>query len=113
MAFWTYILRCGDGSYYTGHTDDLDRRIGQHQAGGYCDFTSRRRLVTLAWSQQFGTREEALSAELAVKKWSRAKKEALMQGDWARLSFLAKPPADRVSSSLDTTDDLPHAGLST
>jgi len=113
MAFWTYILRCADGSCYTGHTDDLDRRIGQHQAGGYCDFTSRRRPIMLAWSQPFGTREEAPSAELAVKKWSRAKKEALMQGDWARLSFLAKPPADRISSSLGATDDGPHVGRST
>ncbi|MBO9576215.1 MAG: GIY-YIG nuclease family protein [Sphingobium sp.] len=102
MAFWTYILRCADGSYYTGHTDDLERRVSEHQTGGFCDFTSRRRPVDLAWSQDFSSREEALSAELIVKRWSRAKKEAMIAGDWAALSFFAKPPAERVSTSLDT-----------
>jgi len=95
MAFWTYILRCADGSYYTGHTDDLDRRIGEHQTGSYCDFTSRRRSVMLAWFETFGTREEALSAELTIKKWSRAKKDALIREDWTDLSFFARPPAER------------------
>ena len=49
MAFWTYILRCADGKYYTGHTDDLERRMGEHAHGGYCSFTSKRRPVTLVW----------------------------------------------------------------
>jgi len=102
MTFWTYILRCADGSFYTGHTDHLERRIGEHQAGGFCDFTGRRRPVSLVWSQEFGTRDEALSAELTIKKWSRAKKQALIAGDWAALSFFARPPAERVSTSLDT-----------
>jgi predicted GIY-YIG superfamily endonuclease len=102
MAFWTYILRCTDGSYYTGHTEDLDRRIAEHHTGGFCDFTTRRRPVSLVWSEQFGTREEALSAEFTIKKWSRAKKEALARGDWAALSLFARPPAERVSTSLDT-----------
>jgi putative endonuclease len=102
MAFWVYILRCVDGRYYTGHTDDLERRIGEHQTGGYCEFTSRRRPIQLAWSQEFGTRDEALSAELIVKKWSRAKKEAFMVSDWVALSHFARPPAERVSTLLDT-----------
>jgi putative endonuclease len=102
MAFWTYILKCADGRYYTGHTDDLDRRIGEHQTGGYCDFTSRRRPVTLIWAQDFGARIEALEAERRIGKWSRAKKEALAAGDWQRLGYYAKPPAERISTSLDT-----------
>ena len=73
MAFWCYILRCADGKYYTGHTDDLERRIAEHMHGGYCDFTSRRLPVELIWAADFPTREEALSSELRVKKWSRAK----------------------------------------
>jgi predicted GIY-YIG superfamily endonuclease len=105
MAFWTYILRCADGRYYTGHTDDLERRIAEHQTGGYCDFTARRRPITLIWSQDFNSRDEALGAELIVKKWSRAKKEALAQSDWAALSFFAQPPAERVSTSLDTNGE--------
>ena len=102
MAFWAYILRCSDGLYYTGHTDDLERRIAEHTVGGYCDFTSRRLPVELIWASDFPTRYEALDAELKIKKWSRAKKEALAASDWQRLSFYARPPRERVSTSLDT-----------
>lgn len=98
MAFWVYILKCSDGRYYTGHTDNLDRRVAEHQAGGYCDFTSRRRPVTLVWSEYFQTRIEALEAEQRIKPWSRAKKEALIQGDRDALSFYAKPPKERPST---------------
>jgi putative endonuclease len=102
LAFWVYILRCSDGRYYTGQTDNLEYRLAQHQAGGYCDFTSRRRPVQLMWSQDFTTRIEALEAELRVKPWSRAKKEALIRGDWAAISFYARPPKERPSTSLGT-----------
>ena len=88
--FWTYILRCSDGSYYTGHTDDLDRRMAQHQAGEIEGYTQSRRPTELMWSQPFPTREEALNAELRLKDWSRAKKEALFREDWAALSAAAK-----------------------
>ena len=102
MTFWTYILRCADGKYYTGHTDDLERRIAQHHHGGFSDFTTKRRPISMIWCQEFSTRAEALSSELAVKKWSRAKKEALAASDWDRLSYFARPPSERVSTSLDT-----------
>jgi predicted GIY-YIG superfamily endonuclease len=102
MAFWAYILRCADGSFYTGHTDNLDARIGQHLTGGYCDYTPRRLPIELAWAQDFSSRIEALEAERRVKKWSRAKKEALIAGDWNMVSYYARPPRERVSTSLDT-----------
>jgi len=102
MVFWTYILRCADGKYYTGHTDDLERRYAEHLHGGYCTFTSKRRPVELVWCGEFPTRYEALDCEIKVGKWSRAKKEALMAGDWPRLSWYARPPRERVSTSLDT-----------
>ena len=109
MAFWCYILRCSDGKYYTGHTDDLERRIAEHHHGGFCTFTSKRRPVELIWTDSFPSRYEALQAEMQVKKWSRAKKEALAAGDWHRVSELAMPPRERlkrmrkrVSTSLDT-----------
>lgn len=102
MPFWCYILKCADGKHYTGHTDNLERRIAEHHHGGYCRFTSKRRPVSLIWAQEFATRYEALSSELVVKKWSRAKKEALAAQDWARLSRFAKPPRERVSTALDT-----------
>ena len=101
MAFWAYMLKCADGRYYTGHTDCLERRIGQHQAGGHCKFTSTRRPVQLVWSEYFPTRLEALEAERIVGGWSRAK-EALIAGDWKRIGYFAKPPRERISTSLDT-----------
>ncbi|HEU4961922.1 MAG TPA: GIY-YIG nuclease family protein [Sphingomonas sp.] len=101
MAFWTYILRCADGRFYTGHTDNLERRVGEHQIGGLCDFTSRRRPVQLVWSQDSPSRIEALEAERIVGGWSRAKKEALIAGDWGRVSFFARPPHERFSTSLE------------
>mgnify|MGYP003628724591 FL=1 len=105
MAFWTYMLLCADGKFYTGHTDDLERRVAEHGSGGYCKFTSERRPVELVWSETFPTREEALSAELTVKKWSQAKKRALIEGDWKKLSYFAKPPQERLSTSLETNGE--------
>lgn len=91
MTFWVYILRCADGSYYTGHTDNLEKRIGQHESGAIPScYTFKRRPLQLVFSQDCATREEALSAEQQIKGWSRKKKEAMMQGDWAEVSRLAK-----------------------
>ena len=91
MAFWVYILHCADGSYYTGHTDSLEKRIGEHTTGAIdgC-YTFKRRPVELVFSQEFKTREEALSSEQQIKGWSRKKKEAMMRGDWAEVSRLAR-----------------------
>jgi predicted GIY-YIG superfamily endonuclease len=105
LAFWAYILRCADERYYTGHTDNLEVRVAQHQAGGYSDFTSRRRPVRLVWSQEFPTRIEALEAERRIKPWSRAKKEALIRGDWAALKHFSRPPKERPSTSLGTNGE--------
>ena len=88
--FWVYILLCNDGSYYTGHTDELEQRIAQHESGAIrgC-FTFKRRPVTLVYSQEFFTREEALTAEMQIKGWGRKKKEAMIRGDWVEVSRLA------------------------
>lgn len=90
MSFWVYILRCADNSYYAGHTDNLEMRISEHQSGICGGYTATRLPVELVWQQQCATRDEALSAELQIKGWSRAKKEALMRGDWENISALAK-----------------------
>ena len=90
MAFYAYILRCADRSYYTGHTDNLEARLAQHERGTLPCYTHDRRPVTLAWCEAFPTREEALAAERRIKGWSRAKKEALIAGDWQRISMLAR-----------------------
>ena len=97
MAFYTYILQCADRSYYTGHTDDLERRIAQHQCGALRGYTYDRRPVELMWVEEFQTREEALSNEIRIKNWSRAKKEALITRDWDRLKLFSRPPGERCS----------------
>ena len=87
-----YMLRCSDGSYYTGHTDDLETRVHLHATGGIRScYTFSRRPVSVVFSQEFVTREEALAAERQIKGWSRKKKEAMIAGDWVEVSRLAKP----------------------
>lgn len=90
MPFHAYLLRCNDGSYYAGHTDNLEQRIAQHDAGALGGYTAARRPVELVWSEGFATREEAFAAERRIKGWSRAKKEALIAGDWDRLQALPR-----------------------
>ena len=104
MAFWTYILLCADELYYTGHTDNLEVRIGQHQSGQIEGFTSSRLPVRLMWSQDFATRYEALDAEMRIKKGSRAKKEALIRGDWKAVNHFAKPPKERPCSPFASSE---------
>ena len=90
MAFYAYLLRCNDGSYYAGHSDDLEVRIAQHQTGAMGGYTAKRLPVPLAWSDSFPTRDEAFAAERRIKGWSRAKKEALIAGDWDLISRLSR-----------------------
>ena len=89
VDFWVYILRCSDGSYYTGHTDNLEKRVGEHQAGEIVGYTSIRRPLTLVFAERFESREDAISRERQVKGWGRQKKEALIRGDWQEISRLA------------------------
>jgi tRNA/rRNA methyltransferase len=100
VSFWTYVLRCVDGSYYVGHTDDLAARIGAHQSGLIKRYTQTRRPVTYVWSQEFAERDEAFRAERQIKGWSRAKKEALIRGDWDAVQLLSRKLFLR--SSFDT-----------
>ena len=100
MSFWIYILRCSDGTYYTGHTDDLERRIAQHQMGALPGYTHDRRPVELVFSETFTDRIDALERERQVKDWSRKKKEALIRGDWNAVSDAARS-RPRVSTTLD------------
>ncbi len=90
MSFFAYLLRCNDGSYYAGHTDNLNLRLAQHETGSFGGYAAERRPVTLVWSESFPTRDEALAAERRIKGWSRAKKEALIAGDWDRITQLAR-----------------------
>jgi predicted GIY-YIG superfamily endonuclease len=88
--FFVYMLRCRGGSFYVGHTDELERRLAQHQDGSCGGHTAGKRPVRLVWFAEVPTREEALALEFQLKGWSRAKKEALIARDWALLKLLAR-----------------------
>lgn len=86
-----YTLRCADGAYYVGIArEDLLRRVHEHRTGAYAGYTSRRRPVELVWAAEFPRFDEAIAFERQVKGWSRAKKEALIRGDFEDLSRLAR-----------------------
>jgi tRNA/rRNA methyltransferase len=99
VDFYTYMLRCADGHYYIGHTDDLDSRIAQHQRGEIPGYTEKRRPVSLVWSERFPERDQAFAAERQIKGWSRAKKEALIRGDWEALRALSSRVVLRDAAS--------------
>src|SRR5207248_7373162 len=88
---YLYIVRCADGSYYAGTTRaSLELRIAQHNDGTFGGHTSTRRPVVLVYHQEFDRISDAIAAERRVKGWTRAKKEALIRSDFARLRMLAR-----------------------
>ena len=78
---YTYILRCGDGSLYTGWTNHLNKRVADHNAGRGAKYTKAHRPVELAYYEIFETKEEAMKRECAIKKLSRPQKERLIESD--------------------------------
>ena len=86
-----YIVKCNDGSYYTGVTNDLDRRLAEHNEGINPDaYIHSRRPVELVFALGFQNNLEAFAFEKQIKGWSRKKKEALMAWDWDKIQELAK-----------------------
>jgi len=100
---FVYMLQCADGAYYIGshRGDDLQVRVAEHNSGYRKKaWTYRRRPVALVWSEHFTLITDAIACERRLKGWSRAKKEALIAGDYARIVELsnAKPRSPRPSS---------------
>jgi len=87
---WAYILECSDLSYYTGSTTELETRISKHELGVYDGYTAARRPVRLRWSEEFPDISQAIAVERQIKKWSRKKKEALINGNFRLLHELAE-----------------------
>jgi len=87
---WMYILECADGSYYIGSTNNLERRLLEHQEGRAARYTTRRLPVKLVFSEEYNHVAEAFEREKQVQNWSRAKREALITGNRAALPKLAK-----------------------
>lgn len=83
-----YILQCSDGSFYTGITNNIERRLKMHQDGKASRYTRTRRPVEILYSETCGDRSSALIRECEVKEWPRAKKEKLINvGDGSRGKF--------------------------
>jgi putative endonuclease len=86
-----YMLRCADGRYYVGSARlGLDRRISEHNNGTYGGYTSKRLPVVLVWAEHLPDITDAIAVERQIKGWSRAKKGALIRGDYELLPLLAK-----------------------
>ncbi|MGO3326324.1 GIY-YIG nuclease family protein [Gordonia sp. (in: high G+C Gram-positive bacteria)] len=90
MTAYVYILRCGDGSYYVGSTRNLDHRVWQHMAGAGCVYTAKRQPVELVFSEEFTNVGDAYAMEKRIQNWSRAKREALIRGDFGALHDAAR-----------------------
>lgn len=90
-TYYVYILKCSDNSYYTGFTSNLTKRFEEHSNGKYIDsYTYSRRPLTLAFFCEFTDVNIAIATEKQIKKWSRAKKEALINEEYEKLPNLAK-----------------------
>jgi putative endonuclease len=88
---YIYILKCSDSTYYTGVTSNLTQRMFQHNSGFYPDcYTFSRRPVALVFYAEFTDINIAIEKEKQIKKWSKAKKEALIKGDYDSLPNLAR-----------------------
>ncbi|MFJ6131722.1 GIY-YIG nuclease family protein [Janibacter terrae] len=85
-----YMLRCADGSYYVGSTHHLESRLRQHSAGRGAQYTSTRTPVELVWSLETERVVEAYALERKLHGWSRAKKEALIRGDFGAIQAAAR-----------------------
>jgi len=90
-TYFVYILKCADSTYYTGITSNLEKRLFEHKTGTQRDsYTYSRRPFRLEFYAEFTNPNQAIDAEKQIKKWSKAKKEALIKGEYERLPNLAK-----------------------
>jgi putative endonuclease len=88
--YYVYILRCADDGFYVGSAQDVDARLQAHNEGRGAAYTFKHRPVRLVYSESFDSEHDALIRERQLKRWSRGKKEALINGDLGRLKHLSK-----------------------
>jgi putative endonuclease len=110
---WMYILECCDGSYYTGSTIDLQRRLIQHQSGVGANHTKKRLPIKLVFSEEYQRIDTAFYREKQVQGWSRKKKEALIRGEYAKLPELAMAYRDVAFENLSQPKNLIQLDITT
>lgn len=90
-TYFVYILKCTDDSFYTGMTNNLERRLFEHNVGiDKESYTFKRRPVELVWFEMFTEPTQAIIIEKKIKGWSRRKKQALIDEDWDKLVRYSK-----------------------
>ena len=100
--YFVYIIECSDKSYYTGLTNDIERRLLEHNTGfAKGCYTYDRRPVELKYSELFQDITQAITREKQFKGWSRKKKEALFKEDWEELKRLAKSRSSVTAKIID------------
>lgn len=80
MSHYVYVLKCSDGTLYTGYTTDIERRVAEHNNGNGAKYTRGRTPVTLVHTEEFETQSSAMQREYEIKQLSRSEKEALANG---------------------------------
>ncbi|NQS92069.1 MAG: GIY-YIG nuclease family protein [Chloroflexi bacterium] len=91
MPFYVYILKCSNGTFYTGNTSNLSLRVSQHMSGyNPKSYTHRLRPAKLVWAEEFEFRYDALAIEKQIKGWSHAKKQALIEDDFDKIHQIVK-----------------------
>lgn len=96
MKGYVYILECSDGSYYTGSTKDIAKRIHQHKSGHGANHTKKRLPISLVYLEEFTRISEAFYREKQIQGWSRNKKEALINGNFNQLPVLSIAYRDKL-----------------
>jgi putative endonuclease len=88
--YFVYILKCSDDSYYTGVTNNMERRLYEHQNGENAQaFTYNKRPVKLVFCEEYQDIKQAIAFEKQIKGWTRKKKEAIIEGNWHKLKELS------------------------
>ena len=106
-----YIVECRDGSYYVGVTNDLDRRLWEHNTGFNIGcYTYSRRPVKLKYYETTHDIRQAILREKQLKGWSRKKKEALFKEDWNELSRLSKSSMSKENGTVSASDPSTSSG---
>jgi putative endonuclease len=109
QSAWMYVFRSSNGPYYVGshRGPDAQARVSQHQQGHGGDYTASHLPVTLVWCEAFQFITDAIAAERQIKGWSRAKKEAMMRGDWNALAALSRRRGGKPKSQEQRTQSPP------
>ncbi len=96
LNFYVYILKCNDGSYYVGHTENLEQRLSAYNQNLSPGYVSSRLPVTLVFHESVGSRGEAIEVERQLKGWSRKKKEILINEGWEKLRGFCRKNKKRL-----------------